>query len=45
MNTIVNISANAKEIQIPFPPNTKDNATANPIGNTNPSSNEMIVDN
>ena len=45
INTIVNNSANANEIQIPFPPNTNDNAIAKPIGNMNPSSNEMIVDN
>ena len=45
MNNIVMISAIAKEIQIPFPPIAKDNMNAEAIGTTNPSSNEISVDN
>ena len=44
MNSIVNASAIANEIQIPFPANGMDNMHASPIGKTKPSSREIIVD-
>ena len=42
---IVSTSAIVNEIQIPFAPNTNDNAHAKPTGNMNPSSREMEFDN